>query len=137
MGNALQGKSGNAKSSLNVPPSMLFDAIARASKEASKRQGAYQKTTATFDSSDEYDSDSDSDLDENDENWKINGSEKKEKKTVLKKNMDLADPKSPWLISTKNELDMELSQMKAVKEKCSSNYPGMLSSYVEKVKVNT
>lgn len=127
MGN-LQGKGGGSTPSLNVPPNNILDAIARASREA-ERLRAQQVGQGASDS-DDYDSNSDSEE-------RVEGNKKSVGKVSGrgKANDGPADATRPWLISSKDDLDMERSEIKALKDKCASNYPGMQSSYIDKIKV--
>ena len=129
MGN-LQNKGKNSGSSFNVPPDNIFEAINRASREAARLRG---ENLYTAGGKPNFDSDNESDYDSDDQNEVHESSNKKGKASIR---IEPADPNNPWLISSKADLKNEKAKMSALKEKCISNYPGISSTYIDKIKVS-
>ena len=132
MGN-LQNKEGNGgsfASALNVPPSNLLEAVARASSEAARIRGEQEKRAATAFDSDEDDYESDFD----DE---VRSGSKNEGSHGKRGHSEPPDPEKPWLISSRASIECEQEKINVITEKCKGNYPGKSSSYIDKIKVST
>jgi len=131
MGN-LQNKEGNGgsfASSLNVPPGNLLEAVARASSEAARIRGEQEKRAATEFDSDEEDYDSDLEDEVRSESKNAGSNDKRGYS-------EPPDPKYPWLISSRASMECEQEKINVMKQKCKDNYPGMSSSYIDKIKVS-
>lgn len=123
------GNVGSGESQIRASPNSIVDTIARASREVARLQQEKQTPLVSSAITLNHDgSDSDDELEDPEEDYDENGV------SNTGRSIEPCDPCRPWIISSKEEIDAEIARVQTMKHIFLSNYPGMSSSYLEKLK---